>query len=113
MCVLLLTMLFVLQGLSNDGGYFAMVPVGASNVGSIRISHEPEFRTNYSEDSPTLGHVRMATYDQPWKVRRGEETAFFYLGSTVVLVFEADEAFSWKVGYGDYVKVGQCIGDQS
>jgi phosphatidylserine decarboxylase len=90
-------------------GFFSVTPVGATNVGSIKVNFDRELRTNslttdtaadraaeeaarrrepysgfaeatYASASPILhGHA----------LRRGEEMGGFQLGSTVVLVFEA------------------------
>lgn len=90
-------------------GFFSMTPVGATNVGSIKINFDAELRTNslltdtaadraaeeaakkgepysgyaeanYSNASPILGGHAL---------KRGEEMGGFQLGSTIVLVFEA------------------------
>lgn len=45
---------------------------------------------------------------QPLQV--GEEMGGFKLGSTVVLVFEAPENFQFVIEPGQYVKMGQPLG---
>jgi len=40
----------------------------------------------------------------------GEEMGGFKLGSTVVLVFEAPENFKFVIEPGQYVKMGQPLG---
>jgi len=93
-------------------GFFSYVPVGATNVGSIKINFDRELRTNSlttdteadraAEDAakrgePYLGYAE-ATYEAASPVlrghalRRGEEMGGFQLGSTIVLVFEAPAA---------------------
>ncbi|PTB63533.1 phosphatidylserine decarboxylase [Trichoderma citrinoviride] len=90
-------------------GFFSYVPVGATNVGSIKINFDRELRTNSlttdtaadlaAEEAarrgePYLGFAE-ATYENASPVlhghalRRGEEMGGFQLGSTIVLVFEA------------------------
>ena len=90
-------------------GFFSYVPVGATNVGSIKINFDRELRTNSlltdtaadraadeaaARGEPYLGYAE-ATYENASPVlhghalRRGEEMGGFQLGSTVVLVFEA------------------------
>ncbi|KAG5946049.1 hypothetical protein E4U53_006652 [Claviceps sorghi] len=90
-------------------GFFSYVPVGATNVGSIKINFDRELRTNSlltdtaadqaAEEAarrgePYLGYAE-ATYEKASPVlhghalRRGEEMGGFQLGSTIVLVFEA------------------------
>jgi phosphatidylserine decarboxylase len=119
-------------------GFFSYIPVGATNVGSIKINFDKELRTNslttdtaadraaaeasargepysgfaeatYSGASPVLGGHAL---------RRGEEMGGFQLGSTIVLVFEAPVAdhpgakggFKWAVEKGQRVKMGQALG---
>ncbi|KAH8887492.1 phosphatidylserine decarboxylase [Thozetella sp. PMI_491] len=90
-------------------GFFSYVPVGATNVGSIKINFDRELRTNSlttdtetdraaeeaaKKGEPYLGYAE-ATYEhassvlQGHALRRGEEMGGFQLGSTIVLVFEA------------------------
>ncbi|KAF7716114.1 Phosphatidylserine decarboxylase, mitochondrial [Penicillium ucsense] len=90
-------------------GFFSYTPVGATNVGSIKINFDAELRTNSlltdtaadmaaaqaaerGEKDPgyveaTYAHASRTLGGHP--LRRGEEMGGFQLGSTVVLVFEA------------------------
>ncbi|KAG5958533.1 hypothetical protein E4U58_005337 [Claviceps cyperi] len=90
-------------------GFFSYVPVGATNVGSIKINFDRELRTNSlltdtaadqaAEEATQRGEQYLgfaeATYENASPVlrghalRRGEEMGGFQLGSTIVLVFEA------------------------
>ncbi|KAL2167274.1 hypothetical protein VTG60DRAFT_1469 [Thermothelomyces hinnuleus] len=93
-------------------GFFSYVPVGATNVGSIKVNFDRELRTNSlttdteadraaeeaaSRGEPYLGYAE-ATYEaaspvlRGYALRRGEEMGGFQLGSTIVLVFEAPAA---------------------
>ncbi|OAA66173.1 phosphatidylserine decarboxylase proenzyme 1 [Cordyceps fumosorosea ARSEF 2679] len=99
-------------------GFFAYVPVGATNVGSIRVHFDAELRTNSlltdtaadraaaeaardPTGEPYLGFAE-ATYAAASPVlgghalRRGEEMGGFQLGSTIVLVFEAPTTAAGK-----------------
>lgn len=90
-------------------GFFSFTPVGATNVGSIKINFDSELRTNSlttdtaadraaeqaaERGKPYSGYAE-ATYQQASKIlgghalRRGEEMGGFQLGSSIVLVFEA------------------------
>jgi phosphatidylserine decarboxylase len=90
-------------------GFFSYTPVGATNVGSIKINFDRELRTNSlttdteadraaeeaaKRGEPYTGFVE-ATYDAAspllhgHALRRGEEMGGFQLGSTIVMVFEA------------------------
>ncbi|KAL2258699.1 hypothetical protein VTK26DRAFT_7882 [Humicola hyalothermophila] len=103
-------------------GFFGYVPVGATNVGSIKINFDRELRTNSlttdtaaarnAEEAarrgePYLGYDE-ATYEAASRVlrghalRRGEEMGGFQLGSTIVLVFEAPAA--------EHDEQGRCVG---
>ena len=90
-------------------GFFSYTPVGATNVGSIKINFDRELRTNSlltdtaadlaaalaakrGEQDPgfaeaTYRHASRTLGGHP--LQRGEEMGGFQLGSTVVLVFEA------------------------
>lgn len=90
-------------------GFFSYVPVGATNVGSIKVNFDRELRTNSlttdtaadraAEEAAERGEpytgFAEATYESASPVllghalRRGEEMGGFQLGSTIVLVFEA------------------------
>ncbi|KAI8625193.1 phosphatidylserine decarboxylase-domain-containing protein [Xylariaceae sp. FL1651] len=119
-------------------GFFSLVPVGATNVGSIKINFDKELQTNSlltdtaadraAEEASTRGQpysgFAEATYAGASAVlgghalRRGEEMGGFQLGSTIVLVFEAPVAghpgakrgFVWTVEKGQKVKMGQALG---
>lgn len=43
-------------------------------------------------------------------VRKGTELGRFNMGSTVVMLFEADEGFEFKVKEGDKVRYGDIVG---
>ncbi|KAL1856169.1 phosphatidylserine decarboxylase 1 [Paecilomyces lecythidis] len=90
-------------------GFFSYTPVGATNVGSIKINFDSELRTNSlttdtaADRAAALAVKRgeqysgfaEATYRHASKIlgghplQRGEEMGGFQLGSTIVLVFEA------------------------
>ncbi|KAI1079324.1 phosphatidylserine decarboxylase [Whalleya microplaca] len=119
-------------------GFFAFVPVGATNVGSITVNFDRELRTNSlltdtaadraAEEAVARGEpysgFAEATYRAASAVlgghalRRGDEMGGFKLGSTIVLVFEAPlpespiarGGFVWAVEKGQKVKMGQALG---
>jgi len=90
-------------------GFFSFTPVGATNVGSIKVNFDRELRTNSlttdtaadraAEEAAARGEFYSgfaeATYEAASPIlhghalKRGEEMGGFQLGSTVVLVFEA------------------------
>ena len=90
-------------------GFFSYTPVGATNVGSIKINFDSELRTNSfitdtaadmaaemaaQRGEPYHGFIE-ATYHHASRtlgghaLDRGEEMGGFQLGSSIVLVFEA------------------------
>lgn len=90
-------------------GLFSVTPVGATNVGSIKVNFDTELRTNSlttdtsADREAALAAQRgdvypgyaEATYQHASKtlgghaLQRGEEMGGFQLGSSIVLVFEA------------------------
>ncbi|KAI9814247.1 MAG: phosphatidylserine decarboxylase 1 [Pycnora praestabilis] len=90
-------------------GFFSFTPVGATNVGSIKINFDAELRTNSlttdtaadreAERAAQRGEpysgFSEATYEGASRIlgghalKRGEEMGGFQLGSSIVLVFEA------------------------
>lgn len=107
----------VLEGEWSQG-LMAMAAVGATNVGSIELAVEPEFKSNLpllmslSRQAPPI--VTTQEYGSVG-VKAGDEVAVFNLGSTVVLVFEAPDSseegqFRFLLGKGQRVKMGEEIG---
>ncbi|KAG0677049.1 phosphatidylserine decarboxylase 1 [Kluyveromyces marxianus] len=98
-------------------GFFSMTPVGATNVGSIKLNFDKELVTNEKTQRHCKPHTCYeATYENASKVLggvpliKGEEMGGFMLGSTVVLCFEAPKGFKFNVNVGDKVKMGQPLG---
>jgi phosphatidylserine decarboxylase len=109
-------------------GFFSMTPVGATNVGSIKVNFDKDLTTNTKYESPhytdSQGYpVKVkkqtcyeATYTNASKVlggfpvTKGQEVGGFMLGSTVVLVFEAPKQFRFDIKQGEKVKMGQPLG---
>ncbi|CCK70803.1 phosphatidylserine decarboxylase 1 KNAG_0F01350 [Huiozyma naganishii CBS 8797] len=98
-------------------GFFSMTPVGATNVGSIKLTFDKELVTNVKRAKHTAPHTCYeATYSNASKVLggmplvKGEEMGGFELGSTVVLCFEAPSNFKFDVKIGDKIKMGERLG---
>ncbi|KAF5391631.1 hypothetical protein D9757_002463 [Collybiopsis confluens] len=98
-------------------GFFGMVPVGATNVGSIKINFDQALRTNERGRLPPPGTYAEAVYSAASPILNGQpllpaqEMGGFCLGSTIVLVFEAPRDFQFSIKANQKVKVGQRIGD--
>ena len=90
-------------------GFFSYTPVGATNVGSIKINFDRELRTNSltTDTEADRAAEKAAAAGEPYSgfaeatyggassllkghaLKKGEEMGGFQLGSTIVLVFEA------------------------
>lgn len=97
-------------------GFMSMTPVGATNVGSIKIAFDKDLKTNtLTKEKPEHGFVE-ASYKNSSRIlgghplKAGEEMGGFSLGSTIVLVFEAPQDFKFNIEEGQKVRVGQSLG---
>lgn len=87
-------------------GLVAVVKVGATNVGKIRVVYS-DFHTNRA----FLRAPRAVEITPPYVVERGAELARFEMGSTVILLFEAGRAeFLPNIQPGTRVRVGEAMG---
>lgn len=100
-------------------GFFSMVPVGATNVGSIKVDFDKDLRTNEPQkrrDRMPPGSYTEAVYSAASPLLGGQpltpaqQMGGFRLGSTIVLVFEAPESFEFAVKAGQKIKVGKKLG---
>ncbi len=110
-------------------GFYSYTAVGATNVGSMRLTFDPTLVTNtYRHDWETVFNPLEAagvygnrflprprlldskTFPAPVPLKRGDDVGLFELGSTIVLVFEAPTDFRFSIRAGDKVRVGQAIG---
>lgn len=99
-------------------GFFSMTPVGATNVGSIKLNFDENLVTNVKRKKHLEPHTCYeATYKNASSIlggvplEKGDEMGGFKLGSTVVLCFEAPSDFKFNVNIGDKVKMGQKLGE--
>lgn len=118
----------VLNGVWNENDYFGFAAgnfklcliiveslcfvVGALNVGSIEIEFDRDIKTN-DKALKILPKLGERNYPQPVPRKRGEKLGAFNFGSTVVMIFESSEEFTFNVQPGDKVKVGERIGVNS
>ncbi len=101
----------IISVLQTENSSVAVVKVGATNVGAIALTYD----TISGNQNPRLKrkafHVLHRTYSPPLPIDKGNELGRFRLGSTVVLLFEADSfkpAADLKAGE---IKFGQTIGN--
>jgi phosphatidylserine decarboxylase len=101
-------------------GFFSMTPVGATNVGSIKLNFDKDLNTNTKLQNGIKSKKNTcyeAHYTNASKLLKGQplfkgqEMGGFMLGSTVVLVFEAPKNFKFNLTENQYVKMGQPIGE--
>ena len=88
-------------------GRFALVMVGALNVGSMS--------TVWAGDiTPAARRVVTQVPAPPTALEKGAELGRFNMGSTVILLFEPRRA-RWQasLGAGSIVRLGQCLGKVS
>ncbi|OXH28314.1 phosphatidylserine decarboxylase [Cryptococcus neoformans] len=96
-------------------GFYSMIPVGATNVGSIKVNFDEALRTNTRVLTHPPKTYAEATYNSASILKgqpllAGDEMGGFRLGSTIVLVFEAPEKWKFHLKAGERVKVGQPLG---
>jgi phosphatidylserine decarboxylase len=97
----------VLTWFDTAFGEFALILVGALNVGSIA--------TVWAGDvTPAPRRVPSALPPQDVSLEKGEELGRFNMGSTVILLFQKDRA-RWhdEMRAGATVKLGQSLGNLS
>ncbi|KAI5749459.1 hypothetical protein M8J76_007486 [Diaphorina citri] len=87
-------------------GFFSMVMVGATNVGSIKVHCDETLLTNSKRWGKGVRH-KDREMNTSWD--KGQEVGEFRMGSTVVLLFEAPKSFEFAVTGGDKIKVGQSL----
>ncbi|GMM32437.1 phosphatidylserine decarboxylase 1 [Martiniozyma asiatica (nom. inval.)] len=96
-------------------GFFSMTPVGATNVGSIKLNFDKDLNTNVRNKKRNqcieASYANASSLLSGRPLLKGEEMGGFKLGSTVVLVFEAPKNFEFTVKNGDKVKMGQSLGE--
>ena len=97
-------------------GFYSMVPVGATNVGSIRINFDESLRTNtrlitHPAHTFTEAVYASASVLQGQPLLAGEEMGGVRLGSTLVLVFEAPKNWRFTAKAGELIKVGEPLGE--
>lgn len=71
--------------IQSERGLVAVIKVGATSVGKIRVTYDPNIATNR--------WIRLAKehmYDEAIHIRKGAELGRFEMGSTVMLLFEHD-----------------------
>lgn len=96
----------VVTYIEGDAGLTALVKVGATNVGSIKVAYDESIATN--SDQPQSVEHRI--YPSPASLAKGAELGRFEFGSTVILLFEPGQ-IEWSISLdkGEKVQMGQEI----
>lgn len=82
----------------------AVVKVGATIVGSVKVVYHDQLGTNVKK-----GKLATGTIDGP-HVASGDELGWFEFGSTVVLLFEHPVDFVPQVQAGAAIRMGEPLG---
>jgi len=84
-------------------GFFSMVAVGATNVGSINVHFDQDLITNTEGQKNSTEII----YSNPIAFKKGEEFGYFNFGSTIVLIYEAPVDSSFNPEFTRRVKMGE------
>ena len=98
----------IIVWLKHKDKHFALIAVGATNVGSINltyISHTPKLLTN-AWHRKAHSHI----YERAINIQRGAEIGYFSMGSTVIILhspnsitFPKKHSIPMKVQYGQHI----------
>ncbi len=87
-----------------DAGRLAVVLVGATLVGRITVTYDPEIAANRG-----LGR-QVLRYAPPRALAKGAELGAFHMGSTVVVLAEPGRLRLQRIAAGAPVRLGQRLG---
>jgi len=90
-----------------EHGFFSMTAVGATMVGAIKVECDPDLATNNWKLEEKTFYQKI--FQDGVKIEKGAPFGEFNLGSTIVLIFEAPEDFTWNLHGEDVVKVGMPL----
>jgi len=100
----------LIQIFNGKRGPFAMVMVGATNVGSITTAWGGEIPNSVRKRG---NHYLHTDKDQQTKFEKGDYIAHFNLGSTVILIAGAEQIrWAEHISTGSTTQVGEFIGRQ-
>ena len=92
--------------LQTEYGKIAVIKVGASNVGKIRVTYDNKIVTNNWIRFAKEHHYK----DVSIMIEKGSEMGRFEMGSTVILVFENDTIDLTNIQLGDKIQYGTTVG---
>lgn len=96
----------IISYVESNVGHVAVIKVGATNVGSIKVNYDPLISSNKKR----CKELEQKAYNPGMPLAKGEELGRFEFGSTVILLFEPDR-IEWTIDpkAGTYVQMGQSI----
>lgn len=94
--------------LETAHGRVGVVMVGATNVGKMTASFDPQLLTN---DVRAGSSVKLRRYEPSLPVQCGDELGIFHLGSTVILLFEKERVQVDLQHVRGPVKLGKKLGE--
>lgn len=89
-------------------GFFSMAPVGATNVGSIKIYEDILLLTNRQQWKKN-SYYDYIYGEQGFLFDKGEELGEFNMGSSIVLLFEAPPNSEFELKSGQAIKYGEPV----
>ncbi len=93
----------------DEDRLFAIVMVGAFNVGSMGLAYEGDFLSNKMGSGRAIDSRKIVP---PIEISKGDKIGTFYLGSTVVLLSSVRLDFNeLKIEIGNSVKFGNTVID--
>jgi phosphatidylserine decarboxylase len=90
--------------IQTEKGECALVKVGATVVGRIRISYDNQISNLHG------ALAKQVLLKKPYELRRGEEVGMFELGSTVICLFPPGQVELNEMELGQKIKMGNNIG---
>jgi phosphatidylserine decarboxylase len=98
----------VVSYIQTPFGWMALVKVGATNVGSIKVEYDKNIATNLAQKTAAVHKC----YESPHTLAKGAELGRFEFGSTVILLFEPG-SIKWTISLepGTKLKMGQAIAE--
>ncbi|MBA4541709.1 MULTISPECIES: archaetidylserine decarboxylase [Thermoactinomyces] len=98
----------IVSYIETQFGWMALVKVGATNVGSIKVEYDDNIVTN--PDCKCAAFHKC--YQSPQVLDKGAELGRFEFGSTVILLFEP-KSIKWMISPepGIKLKMGQAIAE--
>ena len=94
----------VIVNLRTEFGSVAAVLVGATNVGQISVSFDPEIRTNVARVREDV----VRKYDSNIAIAKGVELGVFHMGSSVIMLYPSavEGQFKGQVPKAGRVRMG-------